>query len=325
MKVHLLQVPEHLDLLREQLDPRISLTVGDVLPAQPAYEILVAGRPQRDHIEASADLQRVIIPFAGVPDTTRALLFDYPHIELYNLHHNAPIVAEMVLALLLAAAKEVVVHDQALRRGDWSGRYGAWSAVMLVGKTVLIVGYGAIGQRVGMLCQALGMTVIGIRRRDFAQPDALTSPAPALYLPSALHDLLPQADVLILTLPLTPETQGIIGERELALLPPKAILVNVGRGPLVEERALYQALKDGRLHAAASDVWYQYPIDEGSRIQTPPSRYPFGDLPNMILSPHRAGHTDVTEVYRMRDLATALNAAVRGAPIPNRVDLSAGY
>lgn len=325
MKVHLLQVPERLDLLQEQLDPRVELTMGEVLPVPAVYETLVAGRPEREDIEASANLRRVIVPFAGVPDTTRALLLDYPHIELYNLHHNAPIVAEMVLALLLTAAKEVVVHDQALRHGDWSGRYGAWSAVMLAGKTALIVGYGAIGQRVGALCQALGMHVIGIRRRDFAQPVGLTSPAPALYPPSALHALLPQADVLILTLPLTPATQGIIGEHELALLPPKAILVNVGRGPLVEEGALYLALKAGRLHAAASDVWYQYPTDEASRTQTPPSQYPFGDLPNMILSPHRAGHTDVTEAYRMRDLAAALNAAAKGAPIPNQVDLSAGY
>lgn len=325
MKVHLLNIPERLDILEGQLDSSVRLTMGETLPAPAEYEVLVAGRPQREHLEASRALRRVVIPFAGLPEPTRTLLLAYPRLEVYNLHHNAAMVAEMVMGLLLAAAKEVVVHDQALRRGDWSGRYGAWSAVMLEGKTALVVGYGAIGQRVGKLCQAFGMRVVGIRRRDFAQPDGLTSPAPALYPPSALHDWLPQADVLILTAPLTPETQNMIGERELNLLPTKAIVVNVGRGGLVDEAALYQALKDKRVYAAAADVWYQYPTDEASRVQTPPSRYPFGELPNMVLSPHRAGHTDETEGYRMRDLALVLNAAARDEPIPNRVDLSAGY
>ena len=123
------------------------------------------------------------------------------------------------------------------------------------------------------------------------------------------------------------ETRGLIGETELALMSDSAILVNVGRGPVVDESALYLALRDGTLHAAGLDVWYNYPTDEPGRSATRPSEYPFHELDNVVMSPHRAGapHTPETESLRMRALADLLNAAARGEPIPNRVDLVLGY
>jgi phosphoglycerate dehydrogenase-like enzyme len=117
----------------------------------------------------------------------------------------------------------------------------------------------------------------------------------------------------------------LIGERELALLPPDAVLVNVGRGPIVDEAALYHALHEGTLHAAGLDVWYNYPADEASRSHTPPSAYPFHELDNVVMSPHRAGGSDESEMRRMTHLAALLNAAARGDEMPNRVDLQAGY
>ena len=146
---------------------------------------------------------------------------------------------------------------------------------------------------------------------------------PVAELPS----LLPGADVLVICLPLTDETRGLIGGSELALMPERAILVNVGRGPIVDESALYHALRDGTLHAAGLDVWYNYPSDEPGRTSTSPSEYPFHELDNVVMSPHRAGapHTPETESLRMRVLAELLNAAARGEPIPNRVDLDLGY
>jgi phosphoglycerate dehydrogenase-like enzyme len=166
------------------------------------------------------------------------------------------------------------------------------------------------------------MKVMAIRR-SLAAP-SLNTPDD-IYPPEALHKLLPRADVLLICLPHTPETTGLVGESELALLPPGALLVNVGRGPIVDEAALYHALHNGTLRAAGLDVWYNYPADKAARSHTPPSAYPFHELDNVVMSPHRAGHFDEREMLRMRHLAALLNAAAKGKAMPNRVDLQAGY
>ena len=109
------------------------------------------------------------------------------------------------------------------------------------------------------------------------------------------------------------------------MLPPGAELVNVGRGPIVDEAALYNALRNGTLHAAGLDVWYNYPADEAGRSHTLPSAYPFHELENVVMSPHRAGHSSETETLRMGHLMVLLNAAARGEPMPNRLDVRVGY
>ena len=315
--------PAELNDLQARLLPETQITQGPELSNPALYDVLVAGRPDRAHVAASPNLRLLIIPWAGVPESTRDLMAGYPHVTVHNLHHNAAPTAEMAVALLLAAAKRLVPLDQALRRNDWTPRYLLSQAAQLDGKTALIVGYGAIGQRVARACQALDMKVLGVRRNP-----ALNGPpevAAVIHPPGVLRRLLPQADALIITLPLTPKTRGLIGAEELALLPPQAILVNVGRGPIVDEAALYAALRSGALGAAGLDVWYNYPADEAARTDTPPSRFPFHELDNVVMSPHRAGDSSEIERYRMEHLARLLNAAHRGEPVPNRVDLQAGY
>lgn len=331
LHVHLVDVllPEQQAQFRAQLAADITLTWGLDPPDPARYEILVAGRPTRALLVASPLLRALIVPWAGLPETTRQLLADFPQLTVHNLHHNADSAAEMALALLLAAAKALVPFDRALRANDWRPRYGPNPAVPLVGRTALILGFGAIGRRVAQFCGGLGMEVLAVRRRLRPEDD----PA-RIFTLGALSALLPRADVLIIALPLTPETDGLIGAAELALLPPRAILVNVARGPIVEERALFEALACGRLHAAGLDVWYQYPAgkDAGYGAErpaeaTPPSAFPFQQLDNVVLSPHRAGGLGTVEVEqaRLAALADMLNAAARGEPLPNRIDLAAGY
>jgi phosphoglycerate dehydrogenase-like enzyme len=324
LSVHLVRPPGQAALahLRAQLEPGVQLTLGPDLPSPADYQILVAGRPEREHITASPTLQALIIPWAGLPAQTQELLQGFPHVAVHNLHHNAVPTAEMAFALLLAAAKCLVPIDRALRAHDWTPRYRSNPALVLDGKTALILGYGAIGQHVARLCRGLGMHVIAIRR-DVSR--SVSDTPDELHPPEALHHLLPRATALIVCLPLTPATTGLIGADELALLPPNAVLVNVGRGPIVDEAALYRALHDGTLHAAGLDVWYNYPSDEKTRSYTPPSDYPFHELDNVVMSPHRAGGSTETELERMNHLARLLNAAACGEPMPNRVDLGAGY
>ncbi len=324
LSVHLLRPPdaEGLAHLRAQLDPEVQLTWDQVLPTPADYQILVAGRPERVHITASPRLQALVIPWAGLPTQTAALMKEFPAIAVHNLHYNAVPTAELAFTLLLTAAKWIVPMDRSLRAHDWTPRHLPNPALILEGGTALILGYGAIGQHVARLCRGLGMKVVAIRRNVAGSPP--DSPD-EIHPPEALHHLLPGAHALIVCLPLTPATEGFIGAEELALLPSDAVLVNIGRGPIVDEAALYSALQEGALYAAGIDVWYDYPPDEASRSYWPPSAYPFHELDNVVLSPHRGGGSTESEMQRMNHLAALLNAAARGEPIPNRVDLDAGY
>ncbi|MBK8987877.1 MAG: hydroxyacid dehydrogenase [Chloroflexi bacterium] len=300
------------------LDPAVQVTWGQEAPETAV--ILIGGRPSREQLRGP-NVRVLIVPWAGLPTQTADLLAEFPHVAVHNLHHNAAPVAETAVTLLLAAAKLTIPYDQALRRNNWELRYGERRAALLAGKTALILGYGAIGARVARICQAMEMRVLATKRT----PPTIQPPEATIYPSANLPHLLPQADALIICLPLTTETKGLIGAAELALLPPGAILVNIGRGPIVDEAALYEGLRNGRLYAAGLDVWYNYPPDETSRAQTAPANFPFHELDNVVLSPHRGGLTLDTERLRLAHLAELLNQAARGEAMGNRVDLGRGY
>ncbi len=306
------------------LQAPLVMTSGSDIPETAAYQVLVAGRPTRAELEASPNLTTLIIPWAGLPEETRTLLRDFPDIAVHNLHHNAAPVAELALMLLLAAAKFTIRYDNALRAGDWRIRYERpGPSVLLEGKTALVLGYGAIGQRVARALRVLGMRVLATRRRVDQPTD--TADGVTVHPAADLLSLLPQAQAVVICLPHTPETDGLLGAEELALVPPDCVLVNIGRAQIVDEAALFHALNDGSLHAAGLDVWYSYPPNEAARAFHRPSTYPFHELDNVIMSPHRGGAADETARLRMTHLATLLNAAAAGRPLRDRVDVVAGY
>lgn len=304
------------------LDPEITITEGSDIPETADYEILVYPTPSQEWIKASSNLRAVVVPWAGIPEKTREVLSKYPEVSVHNLHHNNYNTAELGFALLLAAAKQIVPMDQALRQNDWTLRYEDPKSILLRGRTALILGFGEIGQALGAYCLGLGMKVKATKR----QPDAYNGDLDVeVYADTQLHKLLPTAEVLLIALPLTQETENLIDETELSLMPKGGILVNVGRGPIVNQDALYNALTSGHLRAAGSDVWYNYPKSKADRENTPPGDAPFGKLENFVLSPHRGGLVEEVEQQRARALADLLNAANRGQQIPNKVDLEAGY
>jgi phosphoglycerate dehydrogenase-like enzyme len=216
-----------------------------------------------------------------------------------------------------------VPMDRALRAHDWRPRYRPNPSILLAGRLALVLGYGAIGREVARICRGLGMEVAAVRRHVTLPGEQVDGVA--LYPPASVHDLLPRATAVVVCLPHTPHTTGFLGETELALLPSDAVVVNIGRGPIVDQAALYHALRERKIHAAGLDVWYNYPPGEASRADTPPSDYPFATLDNVVMSPHRAGGSTNTDHLRMTHLAELLNAAARGEEMPNRVDLKAGY
>ncbi|MCB9895227.1 MAG: hydroxyacid dehydrogenase [Planctomycetes bacterium] len=320
MRVHFQHEPEGpaQEALREALGDGFELSFGDGPPPS-SIEVLVSGRPSREQLDACDKLKTLVIPFAGVPATTLEVMREYPGIIVHNLHHNASATAELAVTLLLAAAKTIVPIDRQLRRGDWSARGGMEHAMQLAGRNALVLGYGAIGSRVARTCAALGMTVNAIARRPRANAEHPVSG------PDALAGMLLDAAAVLVCLPATSETEGMIGREQLSLLPRESVVVNVARGPIIDEAALYEALRERRIFAAGLDVWWNYPKTQDEWTATQPSRLPFHELDNVVMSPHRGGHVSDTELQRMLGLAELLKAIATGASIPNRVDLTAGY
>ena len=317
-----LPMPNTLDELRPLLGDSVRLYAGPADDQPVETDIIVAGSVTEEQLARSPHVRAVIVPFAGVPFPTQTLLRQYPGVTLHNLHFNDISTAEMAFALLLAASKHVAELDHRIRQGNWQWDDTTHPTDTFPGKTALILGYGAIGKRLAPLCQALGMQVIGVRRH---KPEAPARDGVTLVSVAHLAELLPRADVLICLLPHTRETEGLLGAKELALLPPHCILVNVGRGPVIEEEALYNVLAACRIRSAGIDVWYQYPKNDEERSHTYPSRFPFHELDNVVMTPHRAGWLQSFEKLRVAALAELLNAAAAGRELPNLVDKELGY
>lgn len=312
--------PSVLEALRAKLSPEVALSVGPTVA--PETEILLSGSPRPEHLTGPR-LRAVVVPFTGIAPNVRAALLKFPHLTLHNSRWPAIPTAEGALTLLMAATKFVLPADRAFRQHDWRIRYAPSPSILLNGKTVLVLGFGAIGKLVGQMCHALGMNVLAVRRGTGA-PSALAFPAQVFSI-AQLKSVLPQAGILICTLPLTDETKGLIGAEELSLLAKPAFLVNVGRGAVIDEAALYHALKDGTLTAAGLDVWYNYPTDKASQAHTQPSQFPFHELENVVMSQHRIDLVREHDARLVEELAAMLNTAARGEPLPNVVNVQAGY
>ena len=209
---------------------------------------------------------------------------------------NAFAVAEHALTLMLTVARKITLLDTEMRKGRWPREM----LTQLVGKTLGVFGMGAIGSRVATLGRAIGMTVLGWSALgDEARIRA------AGARPASKDEILRTADVVSLHVRMTTETRGFIGRKELALMKPTAILVNTGRGALVDRDALVSALKERRLLGAGLDVFHQEPL---------PADDPMLSLPNVVCSPHNAGQTP--EVIRDGLLAAVANVEnfLRGKP-----------
>ena len=309
-------------LLFELLEDQIEIFFDDTnLEKIPPFHILVEGKPTLEQIQYSQNLETLIIPYAGLASETRNILLNFPHIHVHNLHHNAIATAEYAVALLLTIAKQIIPFDTALRINNWLPRYQPNPSIMLHGKLALILGFGHIGQHIAKILQGFGMQIMAIRN---SHDKSLLVEVHSI---DALKSLLPRADVLFISLPLTPDTKNLLDAEEFALLRSHVIVINIGRAEIINQFALYNALRERKIAAAGLDVWYRYPQDESLRKNTPPADYPFNKLDNIVLSPHRAGGLNSEEIEKLRitHLADLLNKALHDEPLPNRVDVIKGY
>src|SRR5256712_7070557 len=216
-------------------------------------------------------------------------------------------IAEHSMALLLAAAKNVVRHREAIRAGKFLQDLMGNS---VGGKTLGVIGLGGIGGEAARLAVGLGMRVVGINRRG-------SSDAPVAWCGtmSDLDRLLGESDFVLLSIPLTRHTLGIISARELGRMKPDAVLINIARGKLIRERDLYEHLKANPAFVAALDVWWQYPRGEGR-----PFTEPFHELPNVVMTPHVASAVPEQSARSLEAALENVARFVRGEPPRNVVD-----
>lgn len=226
---------------------------------------------------------------------------------LCNVYGHSRSVAEHAIALTLAVQRHLVGMDAAFREGRDARRDGEFSGLFseLGGDTLGILGHGHIGQVLADIATGFDMDVVAIRR----SPGDGEPPKPLSFLgsPDDLEAVLRRSDVVVVALPLTEETWNLIGEPELAMMGSDAILINVARGPIVDEDALFEALESGTIGGAGIDVWYDEPESE----RKIPSRRPFERLDNVVATPHVAGWSTETWDARWEIIAENIDRVVR--------------
>ena len=224
-------------------------------------------------------------------------------------------IGEYVMAAILHGTVGLGAADARFKDGDWvdSPRFSAPFRGELAGKVVATIGYGNIGRAVAVRARAFGMAVHAVTRtpRDF-------EPAPDwLGGMDDLYTMLPAADFVIACCPLTKETTGILDARRLALMQPTSMLINVCRGPVVDEDALFAACRDKSIAGAVIDVWYRYADPGGEPVR--PSRHPFHDLDNVVMTPHLSGWTDGLMPRRFAVIGDNIERLMDGRPLVHQV------
>ena len=223
----------------------------------------------------------------------------------------SPSLGEFALAAILYFAKDF----RRMVRNQIAGVWEQFDVTMVSGQTLGIVGYGSIGRAVAARARALEMNVLGLRRQ-VSQQSKKDSLIDQVYGSEQRLEMLSRCDYIIVTVPLTAQTRGLIADAEFAIMKKNAVLINVGRGATIDERAMIKALSENRIRGAALDVFDQEPLPQG---------HPFYAMENVLLSPHCADHTPDWLDNAMRFFLAQLERLRRGDTLFNIVDKTLGY
>jgi phosphoglycerate dehydrogenase-like enzyme len=265
-------------------DLRVARTPAESRELIADAEVVLTASLPGDLLAAADDLRWVQALSAGVDFYDHDALREASVLLTTAAGVHAEPIAEQVLGYLLVFERDIL---RGVRQQE-AGRWLRYEAGELRGKTVGVVGVGAVGTRIAEVTSGLGMTVLGTKRDPSTTPDAVDE----VWGPDGLHEVLARSDYVVVACPLTDETSGLLGAAEFGVMAEHAVLVNVARGPVVEEAALVNALQQGVIRGAALDVFETEPL---------PADSPLWDLPNAVVTPHMAGSSPHKE-GRMADL-----------------------
>ncbi len=275
-------------------DPKIN----DLLPTA---DVFASGLVTESHLQLAKNLQVLQITGAGFD---RVALEAVPeNVAVATSGHHAGPMAEYIAGSLIALRRDFLGQDRALRQGQWKSHvYNSQIPQhrSLAGSTVTFLGFGEIGQAAWNILRQLGMRGIAITRRGLVgdQYSDLSWSGATDLLGTALEE----SDALVISVPLSAQTHQLITKEHLALLGPEGVIINVARGPIIQEQDLYEALSSGIIGGAALDVWWNYPQDGDCGE---PSQYPLSEFPNVLMTPHCSGITE--DIFRSRAIDLGLN------------------
>jgi phosphoglycerate dehydrogenase-like enzyme len=283
-------------------------------------EVIVSTRLSSLVLENATKLKLLQKTGAGVDDMPFDALKE--HTYMANTSGSNPIpLAEGAVALVWALAKRIVPRHLSFQTGREQKR-----GVILNGKTAGILGMGAIGTEVAKMLKAVNMKVMGLRRQ---RNDVLKEELGIDWLGGVneLDQLMRESDFLIVTLPLTPNTKGILGEREFNLMKKGSYVVNVARAAIIQEKPFYDALKSGKLAGAGIDVWWQPHFwDPLWNVEgNPASKYPFWELDNVICIAHQIASSDSQSDVGLKIIIENIIRTKDGKPPINQIDKKLRY
>lgn len=301
--------------LTEDVDLNLTPTLldDDVVPILADADVWISKRFTARMAESANRLKLIQTIGAG----TNEIDFDAvpPGTTVCNVGGHEVGVAEHVMMCMLALIRDLTGMNERMHRGNWQDRFQAPPKPELRGKTVAIIGLGRIGAEIARLSRAFGMHVTGVTR----QPNSERATEIGLeYLGGIddLHRILPTAQFVVAGVPLDEDTTGMIGADEFTQMNSSGFLINIARGHVVDEAALYEALRNRTIAGAAIDVWYQYPAADEQLF---PSIYPIHELDNVIMTPHVAGWTDGTFEHRWAQINENLRRLTTDEPLLNVV------
>lgn len=270
-------------------------------------------------ISAAKNLKLIQIPWTGMETFNFKAISDCK-VPVCNTHSNSNAVAEIGVAIVLDLLKRVSYHDRKMRHGSWNRDQKplGLQSRMVSNQIVCILGYGNIGSRIGQLLSAFGATIIAVD--DKAEKGPLVKES---YKNSQIEIAVSKADVIISTLPLTPNTVGIINSDLFDCMKIGSVLVNLSRADIIDEDALWDALVSGHLGAFGSDVWWN-PPERGCSQSFPSKKHEFWELENVLMSPHRAGYIENC-LPHLDGAIDNIISLFKGKPLNSIVDINKGF
>lgn len=293
-------------------------TAADAAPIAPEIDAVLAwsgsiGGAKGDipqMLELAPNLKWIHTRWAGMDSMLFPGLIESPVIVTNAKGVFAESLAEFVLAAILFFAKDF----PRMRRNQKEGVWEPFDVEVISGKSVGIFGFGEIGRACGAKCAALGMNVLASRRNpEKAKNEPLVK---KFYAPEQLKEMAAASDYFVVTAPLTPETRGVMNAEVFKALPEHAVFINIGRGAVVDEKALTAALQSKSIRGAALDVFIEEPL---------PKEHPFYSLENVLLSPHTADHTATWLDDTMNCFIENAIRFSKGESLKNIVDKKLGY
>ncbi|MCP5109878.1 MAG: hydroxyacid dehydrogenase [bacterium] len=277
-------------------------------------DVIVGWPLTRAIVSAAVNVKLIHVAGAGVDGIPFDLLGE--DVIVANTFHHETSIAEHVLMMVLVLKRRPAEYDRRLRDGNWWDSCiwgGEPNLGVIEGTTALLIGTGHIAREVAQRARPFGVKTVAVSRDPSRAPAEIDETVGY----DVWRDRLGEADFVVPACPLTGETEGMLAAAEFERMKPSAYVINTARGKVVDERALYEALRDRKIGGAAIDVWYQYPAKPEERML--PSQYRFHELDNVVMTPHVSAWTHRTVDGRMRDIAENINRLAEGRGLINVV------